>query len=242
MKKNLTQLRILAETLESVGKDDLSGELSCEEHQLLLSVCVEAELRGENIAERFPDLWQHLLICDACGSIYADLLEVTILEEAGQLPAPTTIPTPDLSFLPSPAPTMRQVITEIATTIVTRIAPESITTFTLLCEAFFERVETLGGTFQIHSTSDLALAFGAETSFPLSILAATFETTRNLASMVEKRPLADVTESNDLIKQTARKQARRLGQSRSRANKFAAEYLQAAREHPSLLSNPEDAK
>lgn len=242
MKRKLTQLRVLAETLESVDKDDLSGELSCEERQTLLPACVEAELRGENVAERFPDLWQHLLICDACGSIYADLLEVTMLEEAGQLPDLITIPTPDLSFLPSLAPTMRRAITDIATTIVTRLVPESTTTFTLLCEVFFERVEALGGAFQIHSASDLALAFGAETSFPLSILAATFETTRNLTSMVEQRPTTDVTEWSDLIKQTAHKQARQLGLSRSQANKFAAEYLQTIREHPNLLSNFQDAE
>jgi len=233
------RLGILASALEN----DRDPVLSCEECQACLPAYVEAELEEEKLTARFPAVWRHLLLCDECGALYADMLEISMLEEAGRLPVPAAIPAPDLSFLPSPTAAMRKWVREIATLIVAHRIPESVAEFSPLCEAFFERVEALGEAFQIHSTSELALAFGAEVSPTLTILAATFDTTKAILDMLdtaEGQPEYSATQLADLFKRTAHKEARRLGLSRSQANTFAADYLRAARDYLPLLVDSAD--
>jgi hypothetical protein len=232
-KKDLTQLReqlrVLADAL-----DNGAPVLSCDECQSHFPACVEAELEGEKLATRFPAVWHHLMVCDTCGALYADLLEVSMLEERDQLPVPATMPAPDLSFLPSPVETMRRWVEKIATTIVERMAPESLEELALLCEVFFERIEALGEVFQFRSTSELALAFGAESSPALPILAAAFSTTKSIMDRLETEEgltRLPAAQRASLVERTAREEARRLGLRQAQANRFAAEYLQIAQKY-----------
>lgn len=242
-KKDLVQLREKLSMLANALEGDRESVLSCEECQTQLPAYVEAELEGAELAARFPAVWRHLLLCDACGALYADLLEVSMLEETSRLPSPAVIPAPDLSFLPSRATTMRRWVQEIAAAIVARMTPESLAEFTSLCGAFFERVEELGGAFQIRSTSELALAFGTEVSTTLPILAASFSTTQavlDVLDTVEGQPKHSAAQLVNLIKRVAHREARLLGLSRAQANTFATEYVQAAQEHLPLPLDSED--
>ncbi len=45
---------------------------------------------------------EHLLICDHCALLYAELLEISLLDSLGRLPRPSAFPSPDLSFLETP--------------------------------------------------------------------------------------------------------------------------------------------
>jgi hypothetical protein len=219
------RLRALSDALE----DKPSPDLSCVECQACLPAYVEAELNSAELPTRFPAVWQHLLSCDACAELYADLLEVSALEETGGIPVPTRIPQPDLAFLPSPSVAVRHQVEKLAASIVQEMIPEALTELPALFEVFFKHVEALGGSFQVRSGSQLALAFGVEAP-ALPILAAAFSTTQALFEMYQtSRPVAD-------IKSLARREARRLGLGKS-ANRFATEYTRAAGGHLPWLSH-----
>jgi len=239
-KQNLAQLRKRLHVLADVLEHTEDAGLSCEECWTLLPAYVEAELDGEPMPARFPAIWHHLTVCDACSALYADLLEVALLEEAGQLPVLAAIPTPDLSFLPSRVTALHERMQRMAKTIVERLIPASLAELPSLCESFFERVEALGGAFQMRSASELALAFGAEASPALPILAATYSATGAILEVVEGEPQRTPAQLAGLLGQVARREARRLGLNRAQANTFAAEYVRAAQEHLPLPLDSED--
>ena len=222
------RLRALAEAVENGTVSDSA----CETCRSLLPALVEAELAGESLSDRFPDVWRHLTVCDVCSALYADLLEISMLEEAGELPTPATVPAPDLSFLASRL--VRHKARVMAKAILGRMMPESLRDFDLLIELVVERIEAVGPDFRIQSTSELALAFGAEVPPAVPVLAATLTTTRIVLEKL-RTPESDreVTRAqlDDLIERVARRQARKMGLSKPEAESFATEYVLVAGEH-----------
>lgn len=71
----------------------------CMEAEMLLTHYVEAELAGENVAEKFPAIWQHLQECEAGCRFEYELLRALIEAEPEPLPPPTTPITERLPFL-----------------------------------------------------------------------------------------------------------------------------------------------
>ncbi len=63
-----------------------------------LGTLVEAEMDGK-LALCDVSAREHLRLCSRCASLYAELLEISLLESLGRLPRPAIFPVPDLSFL-----------------------------------------------------------------------------------------------------------------------------------------------
>jgi hypothetical protein len=63
---------------------------------------VESELTGGADKPEFLSVKRHLLICANCAKMYIDLLEIADLDAQGELPRPSQVPPPDLSFLDLP--------------------------------------------------------------------------------------------------------------------------------------------
>ncbi len=74
--------------------------VTCTVCQTQLPSYVEAEVSGLAVSRMYPDVKQHLDLCNTdCVAWYLDMLEMTLLEDTGLLPTPKHIPRPDLTFL-----------------------------------------------------------------------------------------------------------------------------------------------
>ena len=213
------------------------SESECEACQDLLPGFVEAEMAGERVSDSFPDVWRHLMVCEDCSALYADLLEITMLEVADELPIPESMPAPDLSFLTSRA--VRDKTRAIARTILTRTMPESLGDFDWLIGLIIDRAEALGEGFHIRANSQVALAFGGEIPPSVPVIAATFKATQALLRELSEDEGVWESELDALIERTALEEARDLGLGRSEAKAFASEYVLAAKEH---LAPPSTAR
>jgi hypothetical protein len=76
-------------------KSDRKTHARC---RVALGALVNAEMDG-NFALCDASVREHLLLCPRCASLYAELLEISLLESLGRLPRPAILPVPDLSFL-----------------------------------------------------------------------------------------------------------------------------------------------
>jgi hypothetical protein len=68
--------------------------LACDQVLAQLPAAVDAAIAGENINKRFPHLVAHLQLCDQCHQEFEDLLDITRMAEAGNLPEPDQFPQP----------------------------------------------------------------------------------------------------------------------------------------------------
>jgi len=73
----------------------LGGLEASGDHEVWLALLpdyLEVELSGDDPAKRFPDLHAHLDRCEACGLVYAEMLDLALAQEAGKLPEVTNFP------------------------------------------------------------------------------------------------------------------------------------------------------
>jgi hypothetical protein len=66
--------------------------LACDQVPVQLPAAVDAAIAGEDISKRFPQLVAHLQLCDQCLQEFEDLLDITQMAEAGNLPEPEQFP------------------------------------------------------------------------------------------------------------------------------------------------------
>jgi hypothetical protein len=66
--------------------------LACDQVPVQLPAAVDAAIAGEDISKRFPQLVAHLQLCDQCRQEFEDLLDITQMAEAGNLPEPEQPP------------------------------------------------------------------------------------------------------------------------------------------------------
>ena len=62
--------------------------LACDQVSAQLPAAVDAAIAGGDIGKRFPQLAAHLQLCDQCRQEFEDLLDITQMAEAGNLPEP----------------------------------------------------------------------------------------------------------------------------------------------------------
>lgn len=193
--------------------------LSHEECITWLPEFVDAEIGGERVAEKFPQVKQHLDLCDDCSEQYAELLELTLAERAGDIPVPATIPEPDLGFLqaPVPAPVFLQIpesasvflgapallfpefVRQKAIAILTAIAPTELPDLLSVADVFFKQVEKLGGEFAFQRGAMKALGLGAdEPTPPVATLAVTYSATRKLVDSLSLEQMDALAAQNTL--------------------------------------------
>lgn len=90
-------LRRLARAVWNI-RTDRKAHARC---RTALPTLVDAEMDGK-LALYDASVREHLLICNRCSSLYAELLEISMLDSFGRMPSLTVFPSPDLSFLETP--------------------------------------------------------------------------------------------------------------------------------------------
>lgn len=71
---------------------------ACEACLRRLDDYIAAQLAGDAYLEQYPDVAVHLDACVECAGAYARLYELALAEASDALPAPASVPAPDLNF------------------------------------------------------------------------------------------------------------------------------------------------
>ena len=90
-------LRRLARAVWNI-RTDRKAHAQC---RAALPALVDAEMDGE-LALFDISVREHVQTCDRCAPLYAELLELSLLDSLGRTPRITAFPSPDLSFLETP--------------------------------------------------------------------------------------------------------------------------------------------
>ncbi len=210
--------------------------MRCDECQAWLPTYVDAEVGGLAAGQLHPQVKQHLDLCADCEAEYLEMLELALMEDAGQLPVPERLPAPDLGFLPSLSfvELAREMVTKVTEGVLAALAPDRLEELTIIGDIFFARVEELGGRFALHPALSAALGLGAgEASIELLSLAASYETTRRMAETFSAQEIqcqVEQGEFTEALAQTAEKVAREMKMSREEARTFAQVYAEVTRD------------
>ena len=212
--------------------------VTCEECRAQLLFYVDAEVGGLAVGQLYPQVKRHLDLCADCGAEYLEMLELALVEDAGELPVPEALPAPDLSFLPplSFVELAREMVIRVTEKVLEILAPDMLEELTIIGDTFFARVEELGGRFSLRQPPSVALGLGAEeASMALLSLAASYETTRRIAetfSAQEIQAQADQRYLVYVLAQMAEEVAQEM-MSRREARVFAQIYAQRAQDEVS---------
>ena len=154
---------------------------------------VDAEIAGERLTEKFPQVKRHLDSCGNCSEQYAELLGLTLAERVGEIPTPAKIPEPDLAFLPplsEPVPVISfsEFVKQKAAAILQAVAPTELPDLSGIVDSFFKRIDLLdagsvflGGKFAFSRRTAQAMGLGAdELTRPVATLAVAYSATGKL--------------------------------------------------------------
>lgn len=84
--------------------DEATSGMSCDECRSWLPVYVEAEVSGFDVNQQYLEVRRHIDLCVECEREYVELLDSTLGEMSADW-SDIPVPPPNLSFLPSLAPT-----------------------------------------------------------------------------------------------------------------------------------------
>ena len=205
--------------------DETDDDLSHQDCLATLPAYIETEMEGARIASQFPKVKQHLDTCAECAEEYAQLLEITLAERAGQISA-VSIPIPDLTFLPL---TLAEFAKQKAAKILAAFAPAQQQDLETIAEVFFERLNSLGGKFILQPQSVQALGLGATgENQVLAILAVTYAATEAIVDTLTAAQIASL-DQNQLrarIEEQANTAAKAIQVEPKLAKKITAQYAQ----------------
>ncbi len=182
----------------------------------------------------------HLDECASCAEQYADLLEITLAEQAGEIAVPAFIPSPDLTFLPlTPPERLRKYVVETAARVLAVLSPKQVPTLQAIAEPFFEQIDSLGGKFVLERRAAQALGFeGSEEDEALTILAATFAAIGTLVNSLTREQM-DALAAQDRLRARIEKEAQSTAEviqvDRATARQFAQQFAQAICDEPAEL-------
>lgn len=205
---------------------DEPAPAACEAIEEQLPEFVAAELRGAAVAQLFPEVHQHLLICQDCTALHADLLELELGPEMAPLPAPV------LAALrwPVAGEPLRQFVAQRSRQLLTCLAllPKG---FDELIASFFELVDDFGERLTWSSRMSGAFRFsGEETSTDLRVLLATWQAALAVRDGLAHHPkvAARRAEFEQLLRASARDAARRNRLGRDAAQRFTDAFVDLA--------------
>lgn len=201
---------------------------------------VAAELRGAEVARLFPEVWHHLLTCEQCAAIHADLLELELGPEQEPLPVPA------LSALrwPVTGEALRQFVAGRARQVLTRLG-QGPTALDELIQSFFEVVEELGENMSWSPRTARAFGFaGEESSGALRVLLATWQATLAVRDELARHPglKAQRTRFEELLRQAAHRAARRNRLGRQATARFVQAFVELALPSEHNPQGAEDAR
>lgn len=197
-------------------------EAKCEWCRDMLAAFVEAGLAGEDTAQRFPDVKEHLDTCADCEQEYAALLDLALADEHNLLPEAAGLLEPDLTFLRSAS--LPAFVRELVTSLAQSFNPEVLAELRSLLDSFLERAAALGS----QPVPAIPPVLGEGPS-ALRVLAATYGATQ---AVVAQLPLADL--EMQIAQQTLRptlyhlaeQEALRQGFEAPQAQRFADQYAE----------------
>lgn len=212
--------------------EDEHNHAECLAH---LPAYVDAEMAGAKLAELFPHAHAHLKTCESCAAQYTQLLAVSLAEARDEIAFAAPAPEPDLSFLP---PTLAEFVTAHAKRIATTLG--KVTDFDALAEAFFERLDELGGQFVLQ-TPQTGHALGVAptgVSPTMAILAAVYTATNDLRASLTPAQVDGLVAEQRLtahIEARAREALRPLGLDAARARDLAHTFAENVSADPRAL-------
>ncbi len=201
---------------------------------------IEAELSGENVAETFASVKQHLDGCDSCATEYAELLDTARAAQRGALVSAQNIPRPDLAFLSKhpPARSMPETVLEWARGVLAAHAPTHTRELDVIAETFFERVKQLGA-FELRAGTAQAMGLDRRDPSPaLATLAATHAATQALISEMTHAQFDAWIQQGTLrqeLETHAAKAARDIGLAQEAASDFARAFAEQVVNDPTPL-------
>lgn len=205
-----------------IGTDD--PDLSHSEFETQLPRYIAAEVGGLPAAKRYPDFRRHLDLCEDCEAEYIEVLQLALIDDAGELPMPASIPQPDLSFLPEII-SLPDVVRSLTEHIISVLTPKLLPEFRQVADAFFQMVERQGGTL-LAVRADVGTVLGIEegtTSSNLLYLAAVQFATQKLDDPTPAR-IHTMIASGEL-QQIALEAGQKVGFNEEEASAFAQQYV-----------------
>jgi len=229
-------LQRLAQAL--TGQPD--SRLTCEVCEEALAAYVDDEISGVDVTRKYPDVKHHLDLCEACGSIYARLLQLAWEVEQRPQPLPAPESTLDLSFLPRL--TFQEMAQEytcaLAEELTSILAPQQMEALKAIRDAFFARVAAFGREFALWEGMQVALGFDSGVTEALRILATTYIVTLEAAKTSPPTTLRGQMQEVQwahTLRQRAEKLARVIGMPRQQARAFAQRYVELITSKPEML-------
>jgi hypothetical protein len=211
--------------------------MPCEECRSWLPTYVDAEVGGLAAGEKYPAVKRHLSLCPDCEAEYLAMLELAMVEDAGELLAPEELPAPDLTFLPPVS--LTEYVLALAEDIISVKAPHLVADIRAISDIFFERVAALGQQFALGPSLAPAMGFGAgEVPEALEVLAATFAATQSLLEGRSPQEIEAYAQSGQLqaiLSRQGKQAAQALGLSSQQARSFAETYAELAGQNPDIL-------
>lgn len=235
MRERGKELPSPVEKLARAVLGESGADLSHEECLAALPTYVDAEVAGEPIAQKFPRVKWHLDGCEECSAQYAELLQVALTEQAGEIPVPAVMPEPDLTFLLD----LPGFVRKIATRILRTISSISLPDIASIAEVIFEQIEVLGGKFVLQPglARQLALDSG-ELSEATVTLALTYAATQRIVKSLTPEQIDVLLAENRLqaqVENVALATAREIRVETSLAKRLAQEYARHVCADPDVL-------
>lgn len=200
-----------------------------------LPAYVDAEIDGAALVKKFSRVHEHLKTCESCAEQYTQLLAITLAEARDEIAFATPAPEPDLSFLP---PTLSEFVAAHAKHIATTLG--KISDFDALADAFFERLDELGGQFVLQ-TPQIRHALGAASAGAtptMALLAAIYAATNDLRAALTPAQVDALVAEQRLtahLEARAREAMRPLGLDAARVRELARAFAENVSADPRAL-------
>lgn len=171
----------------AVGGDH--DPIQCEECRALLSRYVQAEIEGEDARHLYPQVASHLDGCIECDGIYAEMVDIAVSEERGELPEVQDYPEFNLPLVLR----LRRLTRQIARAAMSWVDQRQVDDVDVVAQVFFER---LAGTTErlTLQPSALPLGLGNNDTLALPFVMASYYA---MQSFLAKYTLSDIEALRD---------------------------------------------
>jgi hypothetical protein len=210
-----------------------------------LPALAAAALRGERVAQIFPNVVAHLDVCETCAGEYAGILDDMVEMEAyiGQ-PFPEPPPTTYLSPLGKLGDWLKKLVLPL----VERLHLDDAEGVDLALESYFSWLPEFSDPAALRPAYETAMGFGGEGDQTLLLLiAGGFATDRLLGQFnaQEIRQLATSGRLNGIVEQTATQVAQQVQFERRLRDEFVRAYVAHVQRDPeafaTLFTRPNQA-
>ncbi len=209
------------------GSQDARACAQCRER---LPDYVEAESEGQDAAQLYPQVRQHLEICLACQKQYADQLTLARQEASNELPQLAQSPRFDLSFLPSRrSPAFEQTVYESAKRILQSARPDYVAELEAVRDRLLEILDNLADRLSLQAPATVpALGFADQVPAARWVVATLIglEKARAAATREEIERLKSANKLREFLSSRAQEAAQQAGLGRGDARKFASAFAE----------------